>query len=294
MKVHLVDGTFELFRAYYGSPPSETDDGFEVGAVRGLLRSLLALLGERDVTHVAIAFDHVIESFRNNLYPGYKTGEGIDPELYAQFGPAEDACRALGVVTWPMIEFECDDALATAAARFAAERGVEQVVICSPDKDLTQCVRGSRVVCLDRIRRTTLDEGGVRAKFGVGPASIPDWLALVGDSADGFPGVPRWGAKSAATVLGVYEHIERIPDDASAWTVAVRGAESLAASLREHRDDAFLFRRLATLRLDVPLAESLDELCWRGANLAAVRELTAAIFEEPLRRRAEALAAGRR
>jgi 5'-3' exonuclease len=291
MKVHLIDGTFELFRAYYGSPASETDDGFEVGAVRGLLRSLLALLGERGVTHVAVAFDHVIESFRNDLYPGYKTGAGIDPKLYAQFGPAEDACRALGVVTWPMIEFECDDALATAAARFADERGVEQVVICSPDKDLAQCVRGTRVVCLDRIRRKTLDEAGVRAKFGVGPASIPDWLALVGDSADGFPGVPRWGAKSAAAVLGTYEHLERIPDDARAWTVGVRGAESLAASLREHRDDAFLFRRLATLRDDVPLKESLDDLRWRGADLAAVRGLTAAIFADwVVRRSAELLA----
>jgi len=294
MKVHLIDGTFELFRAYYGAPSSETDNGFEVGAVRGLLRSLLALLGERGVTHVAIAFDHVIESFRNDLYPGYKTGEGIDPTLYAQFHPAEDACRALGVVTWPMIEFECDDALATAAARFAAEPGVEQVVICSPDKDLAQCVRSTRVVCLDRIRRTTLDEDGVRAKFGVSPASIPDWLALVGDSADGFPGVPRWGAKSASTVLGMYEHLERIPDDARAWSVTVRGAESLAASLREHRENALLFRRLATLRLDVPLPESLDDLRWRGADLAALRGLSAAIVDEPLRRRADTLAAARR
>ena len=220
---------------------------------------MLALLGERGVTHVAIAFDHVIESFRNDLYPGYKTGEGIDPKLYAQFGPAEDACRALGVVTWPMIEFECDDALATAAARFAADRDVEQVVICSPDKDLAQCVRGTRVVCLDRIRRTTLDEDGVHAKFGVGPESIPDWLALVGDSADGFPGVPRWGAKSASTVLGEYEHLEAIPDDPRAWSVKVRGADALAVSLREHRDDSLLYRRLATLRTDVPLSESLED-----------------------------------
>jgi len=293
MKVHLIDGTFELFRAYYGSPSSETDDGFEVGAVRGLLRSLLALLGERGVTHVGVAFDHVIESFRNDLYRGYKTGAGIDPKLYAQFGPAEDACRALGVVTWPMIEFECDDALATAAARFAAEPGVEQVVICSPDKDLAQCVRGTRVVCLDRIRRKTLDEDGVREKFGVSPASIPDWLALVGDSADGFPGVPRWGAKSASSVLGAYEHIERIPDDSGAWSVAVRGAQSLAASLREHRDEAFLFRRLATLRLDVPLAESLDDLRWRGAAPDAPSTLVRAIINDTLRSRAVALAAGR-
>jgi 5'-3' exonuclease len=294
MKVHLIDGTFELFRAYYGAPPSETADGFEVGAVRGLARSMLALLGERGVSHVAIAFDHVIESFRNDLYPGYKTGDGIDPKLYAQFGPAEDACRALGLITWPMVEFECDDALATAAARFAAERDVEQVVICSPDKDLAQCVRGTRVVCLDRIRRTTLDEDGVRAKFGVGPKSIPDWLALVGDSADGFPGVPRWGAKSASTVLGEYGHLEAIPDDPRAWSVKVRGADALAASLREHRGDALLFRRLATLRADVPLQESLDDLRWRGAKLDEAGGRIGDIVDEALRRRAEALAAARR
>src|SRR5882672_2302438 len=188
MKVHLIDGTFELFRAYFGAPSSETADGFEAGAVRGLLRSLLALLGEPGVTHVAIAFDHVIESFRNGLYAGYKTGEGIEPALFAQFPPAEDACRALGVVTWPMIEFECDDALATAAARYAADPSVGQVVICTPDKDLAQCVRGTHIVCLDRMRKKMLDEDGVRAKVGVSPGSIPDWLALVGDSADGFPG----------------------------------------------------------------------------------------------------------
>ena len=216
MYVHLVDGTFELFRAYYGSPPSTDADGKEVGAARGLARSMLALLGERDVTHVAIAFDHVIESFRNDLYPGYKTGDGIDPALYGQFGLAEDACRALGIVTWPMVEFECDDALATAAARFAASPSVERVVVCSPDKDLTQCVQGDRVVCFDRMRRKRLDERGVVEKFGVYPKSIPDWLALVGDSADGYPGVPRWGAKSAAAVLGAYEKLEAIPADAAA------------------------------------------------------------------------------
>ncbi len=255
MKVHLIDGTFELFRAYYGAPSSETDEGFEVGAVRGLLRSLLALLGERDVTHVAIAFDHVIESFRNDLYPGYKTGDGIDPKLYAQFGPAEDACRALGIVAWPMVEFECDDALATAAARFAAERAVEQVVICSPDKDLAQCVRGTRVVCLDRMRRTTLDEDGVRAKFGVGPRSIPDWLALVGDSADGFPGVPRWGAKSA---VGRARRVRAPRGDPRRRRAS--GRSRCAARTRSRRACASsattrcCIRRLATLREDVPLA----------------------------------------
>ncbi len=287
MQVHLVDGTFELFRAYYGSPSHIAADGREVGAVRGLLRSLLALLGERQVTHVAIAFDHVIESFRNDLYRGYKTGEGLDPVLLAQFGPAEDACRALGVVVWPMIEFECDDALATAAAKFATDPNVERVVICSPDKDLAQCVRGNRIVCLDRMRRRTLDEAGVRAKFGVGPQSIPDWLGLVGDSADGYPGIPRWGAKSVATVLGAYEHVEAIPPAAADWSVAVRGAAALAASLAEHRSAALLFRRLATLRTDVPLAESLDTLRWVGPDAAALRGLAAAwrdsvIFERAL------------
>jgi len=264
MQVHLVDGTFELFRAYFGSPARTSVDGREVGAVCGLLRSMLALLGERDVTHVAIAFDHVIESFRNDLYPGYKTGEGIDPVLFAQFPLVEEACRALGLVTWPMVEFECDDALAAAAARFVLVPSVERVVICSPDKDLAQCVRGTRVVCLDRMRRKTLDEDGVVAKFGVHPESIPDWLGLVGDSADGYPGIPRWGAKSAAAVLGRYAHLEDVPTAASDWSVQVRGAAALAASLAAHRGEALLYRRLATLRTDVPLPEPLAALRWRG------------------------------
>ena len=232
MKVHLVDGTYELYRAFYGTPPKRASDGAEMGAVRGLLRSMMVLLAEPDVTHVAIAFDHVIESFRNRLYPGYKTGEGIDPDLYSQFGPAEDATRALGMVTWPMIEFEADDAIATAALRFAASPAVEQVVICSPDKDLTQCVNGDRIVCRDRMRGTTLTDVGVVEKFGVPPASIPDWLALVGDSADGFPGIARWGAKSAAAVLAVYKKLEAIPDDPNVWTAKVRGAAVLADNLR--------------------------------------------------------------
>ncbi|HEX5048204.1 MAG TPA: 5'-3' exonuclease H3TH domain-containing protein [Gammaproteobacteria bacterium] len=277
MKVHLVDGTYELFRAYFGAPSRTTAAGFEVGAVHGLVRSLLALLGDPGVTHVAIAFDHVIESFRNELYPGYKTGDGIDPKLFAQFWPAEDACRALGVVVWPMIEFECDDALATAAARFASSPEVEQVVICSPDKDLAQCVRGTRVVCLDRMRGKTFDVDGVRGKFGVAPESIPDWLALVGDAADGYPGIPRWGAKSASGVLAEYRRLEDVPDDAAAWTVKVRGAAALAESLSAHRADALLYRRLATLREDAPLAETLADLKWRGpapaAQPAAVLEL---------------------
>ena len=290
MNVHLVDGTFELFRAYYGSPSSTDVHGKEVGGARGLARSLLALLGEHDVTHVAIAFDHVIESFRNHLYPGYKTGDGIDPKLYAQFRLAEDACRALGIVTWPMIEFECDDALATAAARFAVAPSVEQVVICSPDKDLTQCVQGERVVCFDRMRRKRLDERGVVAKFGVGPKSIPDWLALVGDSADGYPGIPRWGAKSAAAVLAAYSVIEAIPDDALAWSVPVRGAAALAASLAAHRTEAFLFRKLATLRTDVPLTESLEDLRWRAPDAPALAALARQWGDDAIVERAERLA----
>ena len=290
MQVHLVDGTFELFRAYYGSPSRAGANGKEVGAAHGLVRSLLALLGEPGVTHVAVAFDHVIESFRNDLYAGYKTGEGIEPALLEQFGLAEDACRALGVVVWPMIEFECDDALAAAAARFAAQSDVERVVICSPDKDLAQCVRGARVVCLDRMRRKTLDEAGVHEKFGVGPLSIPDWLALVGDSADGYPGIPRWGAKSAATVLREYSHLEAIPAAAVDWRVDVRGAEGLAASLAAHRDDAVLFRQLATLRTDVPLRESLAELRWSGAHTDALQALATEWRDESLVARASRVA----
>jgi 5'-3' exonuclease len=257
--------------------------------VRGLLRSLLALLRDKDVTHVGIAFDHVIESFRNALYAGYKTGEGIEPRLREQFEPAEAACAALGVVVWPMVEHEADDAIATAAARFAAEPRVERVVICSPDKDLAQCVRGTHVVMLDRMRRTTLDAEAVRAKFGVSPESIPDWLALVGDAADGYPGIPRWGEKSAATVLGVYGRIERIPDDARLWAVLVRGAEALASSLAERRAEALLYRELATLRCDVPLAEELEALRWRGPT-AAFAPLAARLGAPELAVRASSLA----
>ena len=282
MRIHLIDGTYELYRAFYGSPSSRTHSGSEVGAVRGLMRSFLALLNETDVSHVAVAFDHVIESFRNRLYAGYKTGEGIDPLLFAQFGLAEEAARALGIVTWPMVEFEADDALAAAAARYAREPGVEQVLICSPDKDLAQCVTGSHVVCLDRMRRKLMDEDGVVAKFGVRPASIPDWLALVGDSADGFPGIPRWGAKSAAAVLARYQTIDAIPDDAGDWDVKVRGAESLAENLRNGRADAALFRQLATLRIDVPLAESVEQLRWAGPDDAALRSLAERIEDRQI------------
>lgn len=270
MNLHLVDGTYELFRSYFGAPRAADPDGREVGAVRGLVRSLSALLREDGVTHVAVAFDHVIESFRNELFPGYKTSAGVPEELLAQFAPAEDAVRALGVVVWSMVEFEADDALATAAARFADAPGVERVLLCTPDKDLAQCVRGRRVVGLDRMRRRLLDEDGVRARFGVGPGSIPDWLALVGDDADGIPGVPRWGERSASAVLGRWARLEAIPDHHFRWEVPVRGALALAESLRAHRQAALLYRRLATLRTDVPLAEDLEALRWRGAGAAGM------------------------
>jgi 5'-3' exonuclease len=282
MRVHLVDGTFELFRAYFGAPRTTAPDGREVGATLGLLRSLHSLLREDGVSHVGCAFDHVIESFRNDLYPGYKTSEGVPEDLLAQFPLAERAAAALGVVVWPMIEFEADDAMATMAARAEARDDVEQVVICSPDKDLAQCVRGTRVVSLDRIHRTVRDEAGVRERFGVGPASIPDWLALVGDTSDGFPGVPRWGERSASTVLARYERLEAIPDDAAAWQVKVRGAAALAQSLREHRVEAALYRRLATLRTDVPLPEDVDALEWRGARRAELQALCEEIGGEEL------------
>jgi 5'-3' exonuclease len=285
-RVHLVDGTYELFRAHFGAPAASAPDGQEVGAVRGLLRSLLRLLSDPAVTHVACAFDHVIESFRNRLFAGYKTGEGIEPALYAQFALAEDAARALGIATWPMVEFEADDALASAAARFAADDDVEQVVICSPDKDFAQCVRGERVVCLDRMRERLLDEPGVIAKLGVRPVSVPDWLALVGDSADGIPGIPRWGAKAAASVLGYYEHIEHIPSRASDWEVRVRGADALAENLQAAREAALLYRTLATLRTDVPLAETLDELRWRGADEGALRTLAKRLGDDSITDRA--------
>jgi 5'-3' exonuclease len=272
MKVHLVDGTYELFRAYYGAPSATAPDGREVGAARGLMRSLLALLAAPDVTHVACAFDHVIESFRNTLFDGYKTSDGVPRDLLAQFTLAERATHALGMVVWSMVEFEADDALATGAARWDADETVEQVVICSPDKDLAQCVHGSRVVCLDRRRRLVLDEAGTIQKFGVPPASIPDWLALVGDDADGIPGVPRWGAKSAGAVLARYGRIEAIPGDASQWSVSVRGASALAESLEQCRAEAALYKTLATLRRDVPLPETLADLEWRGARR---EELTA-------------------
>jgi len=273
-KLHLLDATYELFRAFFAMPSEQAPDGREhaqrehaqreVGAIRGLIGSTLALLREPGVTHIGAATDHVIESFRNQLFDGYKTGEGVPAELMSQFPLAEDALRALGIVVWPMIEFEADDALATAAARFADQ--VEQVVILSPDKDLCQCVRGQRVVTHDRRRVKTYDEAAVQEKFGVPPPLIPDLLALVGDTADGIPGVPGFGMKTAAAVLRVYGSIENIPDDASRWTLKLRGADRLAATLAARRSDALLYKRLATLRTDAPIGEALADLEWRGVK----------------------------
>jgi 5'-3' exonuclease len=277
MKVHLVDATFELFRAYYspGRPFEHGPDGRPVKAVRGLIDSMLSLLREDDVTHVAAATDYVIESWRNDLFPTYKSSAGMDPELLAQFRDAERALRALGIVTWPMVEDEADDGLATAVARFSGDARVEQIVICSVDKDLAQCVDGEHVVLRDRMRRVTYDEPGVHAKFGVAPESIPDYLALVGDSSDGYPGLPGWGSKSAAAVLDRWIHLEAIPDSPLDWEVPLRGAVSLAATLRDHRSEAALYKRLATLNADAQIGEGLDDLEWRGVEREAFVALCA-------------------
>ena len=266
MKVHLVDGTYELFRAHFGAPPIKTPDGRIVGAIRGLMQTLLSLLRQDDVTHIAVAFDHVVESFRNDLFDDYKTSEGMPEELLAQFDLAEIVTEALGIVTWPMTEFEADDAIATATVRFLDDVLVKQVVICSPDKDLMQMVRDDRVVSLDRRKGVLTNYAGVIEKFGVEPESIPDYLGLVGDSADRIPGVPRWGAKSASTVLARYKYIEEIPDSALVWDVKVRGAKSMADNLADHRGPAALYKELATLRLDVPIVENLDDLEWNGVR----------------------------
>jgi 5'-3' exonuclease len=260
---HLVDGTYELFRHHFALPSHLDSDGVEVAAVRGVVYSVLTLL-EEGATHVGVATDHVIPSFRNELWADYKTGDGIDPELLTQFPLLEDALAALGVVVWPMIEFEADDAMAAAAHVAARDPRVEQVVICTPDKDLAQCVVGDHVVQMDRRKRTTIGEAGVVEKFGVLPESIPDYLALVGDSADGFPGLPGWGAKSAAAVLARYVHLEEIPEHAHQWGVTVRGAVKLATTLAEDRELAELFRNLATLRID-PDVGVVDEWEWRAA-----------------------------
>jgi 5'-3' exonuclease len=278
MQVHLVDGTYELFRQYYGAPGS-VKEGREVGATRAIIRSFAAMLARPEVTHVAAAFDTVIESFRNELFDGYKTGEGIDPALWGQFPLAERATHALGIVVWGLVEFEADDGIATGAAKYADDPRVARVVMASPDKDLAQCVRGDRVVMWNRRADEIVDEAGVRAKFGVAPASIPDYLALVGDSADGIPGVPRWGAKSAATVLAEYGHLEDIPDDPERWSVSVRGKKALADSLASMREEAALYKRLATLRTDVPIEETLDDLEWKGARRDPLATLCAEIGE---------------
>jgi 5'-3' exonuclease len=267
LKVHLLDGTYELFRHFYAMPKQTDPDGHEVAAIVGVLGSVLGML-EGGASHLGVATDHVIESFRNDLWPGYKTSEGIDAELLAQFHPLEDALRDMGVKVWAMEEFEADDALASAARRAAANPAVEQVIICTPDKDLSQCVTGDRIVQLDRRKREQRDERGVKERFGIGPASIPDYLALVGDSADGFPGVPGWGEKAASTVLAHYPHLERIPPSATSWGVPVRGAARLSTALEAHRELALLFRKLATLRDDVDVFQDVSELRWRGPTAA--------------------------
>jgi len=289
LEVYLIDGTYELFRHFYAVPSARERDGREVGAVRGVISSVLGMING-GAKHIGVATDHVIESFRNRLWPGYKTGEGIDPDLFAQFPLLEEGLAALGVATWPMIEFEADDALAAAAAAAARDPRVERVIICTPDKDLSQCVRGTRVVQMDRRTRVIRDEAGVVAKFGVPPASIPDYLALVGDHADGFPGLQGWGAKSAAAVLAKFGHLESIPADWRTWGVNASRPNALAQTLERERDRAFLFRDLATLREDITLFDSVDDLRWRGPTpafkpLAARFEAAVTAPSAPTKRR---------
>lgn len=288
-RVFLVDGTYELFRHFFGAPSHVNCDGLEVAAARGVVASMLGLM-EEGAEYVGVATDHVIESFRNGMWDGYKTGAGVDPTLLAQFGLLEDALGALGLTVWPMVEWEADDALASAAAVAAADDSVRQVAICTPDKDLGQCVDGGRVVQVDRRKKVVIDEDGVRAKFGVAPESIPDWLALVGDSADGFPGLPGFGAKTAAAVLARYGHLEDIPDAPGQWDVAVRGAATLAATLSSSRDLALLFRDLATLRREPPVMKAVADLRWSGPA-PEFQDLCQKVFDQPsLVRRAEKLA----
>jgi 5'-3' exonuclease len=291
MRVHLVDGTYELFRYHFALPSHLTEAGVEVAATRGVVGSMLQLL-EEGATHVGIATDHVIESFRNDLWPGYKSSEGMPPELLSQFPLLEEALGAAGFVVFPMVEFEADDALGAAAAVAAADPAVDQVLICTPDKDLGQCVVGDRVVQLDRRKGVVLDAAGVEEKFGVPPASIPDYLALVGDTADGFPGLAGWGAKSAATVLGRYGHLEEVPALAADWDVTVRGAGKLAATLHENLELALLFRRIATIERDAPTIGGVEELRWRGPG-SELAEVAERIDAPNLRVRAERLASDR-
>lgn len=263
MDVHLIDGTYELFRHFFAVPAAKDVNGQEIGATRGVLASVLSMI-EKGATHIGVATDHVVESFRNDLYPGYKTSEGVAPELLSQFPILEEALEAMGVLVWPMVEFEADDALASAATKAALNEHVKQVFICTPDKDLGQCVVGTRVVQMDRRHDTLRDEAGVVAKFGVSPQSIPDYLAVVGDSADGFPGVAGWGQKAAASVLSQYPHLENIPKDWQEWNPSIRKARGLSESLFGSWNDALLFRTLATLRLDVPVFDTVDDLRWQG------------------------------
>lgn len=287
MQVHVVDGTFELFRCFFGAPPRKREDGLEVGAVRGLVATLLSLLRDPEVDHVGVAFDTVIESFRNQLFDGYKTGAGVDDNLMRQFPLAEQATRALGLVTWSMIDWECDDALATMAARAAADPRVSRVHICSPDKDLAQCVTGDRVVLVDRIRKTTLDEAGVALKFGVPPKAIPDLLALIGDTADGVPGLTGFGEKSAAALLRKYGSVEAIPDGPWPKDIGLRGGDKLAATLATSRKEVALYKKLTTLVLDVPLKESVDDLLWRGPDAALLAALARDLDDDNLVDRAQ-------
>jgi 5'-3' exonuclease len=266
--IHLVDGTYELFRHYYAVPKARDSSGVEVAAVRGVIGSIRGMLNSRVATHVGVATDHVIESFRNELWPGYKTSEGIEPELLSQFHLLEDALTAFGVTVWPMVEHEADDALAAAAVKAAADPRVTQVRICTPDKDLSQMVSGTRIVQEDRLRRSIRDEAGVVAKFGVPPASIPDYLALVGDSSDGYPGLPGWGAKSAAAVLAKFGHLEHIPADWRSWGVSCARPGALSITLEQQRELAMLFRDLATLRTDIAVFDSVDQLEWHGPTPA--------------------------
>jgi len=281
VEVYLVDGTYELFRHYYALPKARDAEGREVGAVRGVLKSVLGMI-RGGATHIAVATDHVIESFRNNLCPGYKTGAGVERDLLAQFPLLEEVLAAAGIVVWPMVEFEADDALAAAALTASRDERVERVVICTPDKDLAQCVVGARVVQLNRRTRSTMDEVGVVKKFGVSPASIPDYLALVGDAADGYPGLPGWGAKSTAAVLAKFVHLESIPLDAGEWGVNAANAGALAQTLSEDRGLALLFRTLATLRTDIALFDDVERLRWNGPaeNFVAIAaRLDAAVAE---------------
>ncbi|RPJ80930.1 MAG: flap endonuclease, partial [Acidobacteria bacterium] len=263
MDVFLIDGTYELFRHFYAVPAAQDANGREIGAVRAVLKSILSMI-EHGATHLGVATDHVVESFRNDLYPGYKTSEGVPPNLLSQFPILEESLEAMGVIVWPMVFYEADDAIASAAADAARDERVGHVIICSPDKDLSQCVVGTRVVQFDRRRRILRDEAGVESKFGVKPESIPDYLAVLGDSADGFPGIPGWGKKAAASALSRYTHLENIPRDWREWHPAVSSARSLATSLFKSWNDALLFRTLATLQLDVPVFASVEDLRWRG------------------------------